>query len=192
MQFAWGYTLPLMIESAVRLKVFDALAAGPQTVEQISRETGASIRGLRAILDVIAGVQILAKDSDGRYSLTPESETFLVSGKPAFLGGMFQHISTQLLPKWLTLTDVVRTGKPSSSVNQEGPGSEFFEQFVEAIFPMSYPAATALADALGVANAKEAVSVLDIAAGSGVWGIALAQKSPKVHVTAVDWAASFR
>jgi ubiquinone/menaquinone biosynthesis C-methylase UbiE len=32
------------------------------------------------------------------------------------------------------------------------------------------------------------VRVLDLAAGSGVWGIALAQCSDAVHVTAVDWA----
>jgi ubiquinone/menaquinone biosynthesis C-methylase UbiE len=31
------------------------------------------------------------------------------------------------------------------------------------------------------------VSVLDLAAGSGVWGIALAQSSDEVRVTAVDW-----
>ena len=29
--------------------------------------------------------------------------------------------------------------------------------------------------------------VLDLAAGSGVWGIVLAKKSPQVRVTAVDW-----
>ena len=33
------------------------------------------------------------------------------------------------------------------------------------------------------------MSVLDLAAGSGVWGIALAQSSRQVHVTAVDWPA---
>jgi ubiquinone/menaquinone biosynthesis C-methylase UbiE len=38
-----------------------------------------------------------------------------------------------------------------------------------------------------VARAERPVSVLDLAAGSGVWGIALAQKSPRVRVTAVDW-----
>ena len=32
------------------------------------------------------------------------------------------------------------------------------------------------------------MSVLDLAAGSGVWSIALAQQSPHVRVTAVDWA----
>jgi ubiquinone/menaquinone biosynthesis C-methylase UbiE len=31
--------------------------------------------------------------------------------------------------------------------------------------------------------------VLDLAAGSGVWGIALAEQSPQVHITAVDWPA---
>jgi ubiquinone/menaquinone biosynthesis C-methylase UbiE len=41
-----------------------------------------------------------------------------------------------------------------------------------------------------VANkTKSPVSVLDIGAGSGVWGIALAYQSPHVTVRAVDWPA---
>jgi SAM-dependent methyltransferase len=36
---------------------------------------------------------------------------------------------------------------------------------------------------------KGPVRVLDLAAGSGVWGIAIAQQSPHVTVTAVDWPA---
>src|SRR5262249_37610763 len=63
----------------------------------------------------------------------------------------------------------------------------FFEEFVEDIFPMSYAAAQVLGDALKLAGAQKPVSVLDLAAGSGVWGVALAQKSPQVRVTAVDW-----
>lgn len=53
---------------------------------------------------------------------------------------------------------------------------------------MNYRAACALADAIEVANSDGPISVLDVAAGSGVWGIALAQASPHVRVTAVDWA----
>jgi ubiquinone/menaquinone biosynthesis C-methylase UbiE len=52
---------------------------------------------------------------------------------------------------------------------------------------MSYPAAQRLADVLEIAAAKKPVKVLDLAAGSGVWSIALAQRSPLVSVTAVDW-----
>ena len=53
--------------------------------------------------------------------------------------------------------------------------------------PLSLPAARALADALVSEAGGEAMRVLDVAAGSGVWGVALAQRSPRVRVTAVDW-----
>jgi 3-hydroxy-5-methyl-1-naphthoate 3-O-methyltransferase len=94
-----------------------------------------------------------------------------------------------LIPKWLEITQTVRTGQPAISVNQEQSGANFFEDFVEDIFPMSYAAAQTLGDALKLASAQAPVRVLDLAAGSGVWGVALAQKSPNVHVTAVDWPA---
>src|SRR5438046_10760790 len=53
---------------------------------------------------------------------------------------------------------------------------------------MSYPAAQKLAEHLKLSKAKDKIRVLDLAAGSGIWGIALTQKSPRVRVTAVDWA----
>jgi 3-hydroxy-5-methyl-1-naphthoate 3-O-methyltransferase len=73
-------------------------------------------------------------------------------------------------------------------VNHETEGTEFFSQLVETIIPMSYPSAQKLADHLKVANSKEKVRVIALAAGSGIWGIALSQKSPRVRTTAVDWA----
>lgn len=187
MQLAWGYSLPLMIEAAVEHRIFDVLTSGPKTVDQIATETGASKRGLRAVMNALAGFQLLSRDAQNRFGLSPESATFLVKGKPAYLGGMFSHISSQLMPKWQRLPGILRTGKPETSVNQEGAGSDFFEKFVEAIFPMSYPSAQRLAEVLKIGASSTPVRVLDLAAGSGVWGIALAQKSPNVNVTAVDW-----
>ena len=187
MQMAWGYAPPLIIETAVRNRVFDLLDEGPKTVEQVAELSGASVRGLRAIMNALTGFQLLTKDAGGRYATTPESSTFLVKSKPSFLGGLMEHTSTQLIPGWLALNNIVRTGKPEHGVNEENTGSEFFQQFVEAIFPMSYAAASRLADVLDVASAAQPVSVLDLAAGSGVWSIALAQRSPQVSVTAVDW-----
>jgi precorrin-6B methylase 2 len=192
MQMAWGYAPPLIIEAAVRNGIFDSLDGGPQTVAEVASATGASARGLTIIMNALTGLNLLEKDAGGRYSLTPESSTFLVSKKPSFLGGLARHTSTQLIPKWLTLTEIVRSGKPARGVNEQETGSEFFEQFVEDIFPMSYPSAQLLAETLGLAQATNPVKVLDLAAGSGVWGIALAQGSTKVSVTAVDWPAVLR
>lgn len=184
---AWGYAPPLIIEAAIRNKIFDALDGGAQTAAEVASATETSVRGLTILMNALTGLELLAKDNTGRYSLTPESATFLVSTKPSFLGGLARHTSTQLIPKWLSLTGIVRSGKPAHGVNEQETGSEFFEQFVEDIFPMSYPSAQLLAETLGLAQATKPVKVLDLAAGSGVWGIALAQSSPQVSVTAVDW-----
>jgi SAM-dependent methyltransferase len=82
----------------------------------------------------------------------------------------------------------VRTGKPPAAVNQQQTGDEFFQTLVEPIFNMSYPATQALGNALGLEKAAKRVRVLDIVAGSGVWGIGLAQRSAQVSVTAVDFS----
>src|SRR2546427_10558837 len=52
---------------------------------------------------------------------------------------------------------------------------------------MIYPPAQKLGDHLKLAKTDNELRVLDLAAGSGIWGMALAQKSPRVQVTAVDW-----
>lgn len=186
MQFAWGYVPTLVIEAALKHHVFDVLHEGPKTLEETVAATHASERGLRATMNVLVGLGLLTKEGE-RYGLTPESETFLVSAKPGFQGGFFKHMSAQLIPKWLQLSEAVATGKAVASVNQEGDGSAFFQNFVKDIFPLSYPSATVLGKHLALSQRKGVVRVLDLAAGSGVWGIALAQSADNVTVTAVDW-----
>jgi ubiquinone/menaquinone biosynthesis C-methylase UbiE len=187
MQMAWAYAPPLMVGAGVRLGIFDLLDRSAKSSGEVAKETQTAERGARILLNGLVGIGLLAKNSSGKYSLTAESSAFLVSTKPGFQGGLFKHIDTQLIPKWLGLHEIVRTGKPKRLVNEEKEGAAFFQQFVEDIFPMSFGAASALADALKIGEAKGPVSVLDLAAGSGVWGIALAKKSPQVRVTAVDW-----
>lgn len=186
MKMAWGFTLPLIIEAALTHRVFDHLALGPRTLEELSAATSASARGLRAILNALVGVELLTCVG-GRYDLAPESAAFLVSSKPGYHGGIFHHISSQLIPHWLALNEVVGTGRPAEKLNESEHGAAFFAEFVESLFPLSYPAAQKLGEHLGVRQATRPVSVLDVGAGAGVWGIALAQQSPHVRIRAVDW-----
>jgi ubiquinone/menaquinone biosynthesis C-methylase UbiE len=187
MQMAFGYAPPLILEAALRHRVFDVLDEGPKTLEQVAAATGASQRGLRAVMNALVGLELLSKNGS-EYSLTPESSTFLVSGKPAFHGGLLHHTTRQILPMWMELGDIVRDGRAEHPINNEEDGVQFFQDFVESLFPMSYAAAQTLGRELKVDQAQQPISVLDLAAGSGVWGIALAQQSPQVRVTAVDWA----
>jgi 3-hydroxy-5-methyl-1-naphthoate 3-O-methyltransferase len=186
MQFAWGYAPTLIIEAAVRHHVFDLLDESPKTIPQLAKQSGASQRGLTAIVNALVGMNFLSRKGE-RYALTPESAAFLVSTRPGFLGALYRHMALQIIPKWLQLDRVVRTGKPATAVNDQKTGAAFFAEFVESLFPMGYHAVVALGEHLKIAKTKTPIRVLDIAAGSGVWGIALAEQSPLVRIAAVDW-----
>src|SRR4029077_4929008 len=122
------------------------------------------------------------------YSLAPVTGAFLLSKKQGTHAGFFGTIAPQLISRWLRLSDIVREGRPAVPVNPEPEGTELGSQLVENIIPMSYPPAQRLGDHLKLAKAKNEIHVLDFGAGSGIWGIALAKKSPRVQVTALDWA----
>ena len=188
MELSFAYAPPLIISASVSNKVFDSLEGDAKTAEEVAEETGASARALGILMNALVGLGLLKKDRQGKYSLTPESAAFLLSKKPGTHAGFFGTIAPQLISRWLRLSDIVREGRPAVAVNQETEGTEFFSQLVENIIPMSYPPAQKLGDHLKLAKAQNEIRVLDLGAGSGIWGIALAQKSPLVRVTAVDWA----
>ena len=185
-QLVWGFAPTLIIDAAVRLRLFDYLDNSSQTVEQLSAKTQCSVRGLTALLNALVALEFLKRKGNS-YSLTPESAMFLVSTRPAYHGGFFQHMTRQLIPNWMHLEENVRTGKPLRSVNAQNEGAEFFAQFVEGLFPMSYRAAQMAGEHLKIHKLTSPATVLDIGAGSGVWGIALAQQSSQLQILAVDW-----
>jgi hypothetical protein len=76
-----------------------------------------------------------------------------VSGKPAFHGGFFLLTSETLLPKWVKLNEIVRTGQSAQRINEEPDGVLFFQRLVEEIFPVHYLAAQKLGEVLGVPKA---------------------------------------
>jgi ubiquinone/menaquinone biosynthesis C-methylase UbiE len=192
MELGFAYAPPLIISAGVSNKIFDSLEHGPKTSGQVAEKTGASARALQILMNALVGLDLLKKNRQGKYSLTRESATFLLNNKPGTHAGFFGTIAPQLISRWLRLSDIVRDGRPTVAVNQETEGTEFFSQLVENIIPMSYPAAQRLGEHLKLSKAKDKIRALDLAAGSGIWGIALTQKSPRVRVTAVDWAGMIR
>ena len=184
---SWSFAAPLLVEAGVRTGLFDLLGREPRTIEQTAAATGASKRGLAVLMYALAGLELLHRDETDRFALTPESAAFLVSSKPeANLGRIFSHISTQLIPAWLDLVEVVRTGRPATGRNNLPEEGAFFASFVEFILPLGWPAASALAEHLRIEEAESEPIVLDIGAGSGVYSIPFALRSPRVRITAVD------
>jgi SAM-dependent methyltransferase len=181
-QFAFSFAPPLLLQTAVELQVFDFLDQSPLSLEEIRARTGASLRGLRALLNALVGFEFLVRNDDGRYVLTPESEMFLVRSKPDYRGDFFRFVPSHI-QYWLKLKDAVQRGEPATMGDSER--EEFFRELVQVLFNINFAPATALASELK--TTREINSVLDLGAGSGVWGIVLATHFPQARVTAVDF-----
>jgi SAM-dependent methyltransferase len=190
MRLAWAFASPLVIQAGIENGIFDALDRGSKTAGELAAETGASERGIAAILGGLVAFELAIKQDDGRYLLAPDAASFLVRSKPRFYGNLIEHIHSSILPNWMTLGQITRSGLPIAAVDQPEGGAPFFESFVDALFPLNYPGARAVAEDFAAAhsgdNSDEPLRVLDLAAGSGVWGVAQAEVSPRVRVTALD------
>jgi predicted O-methyltransferase YrrM len=187
-QLAWGFAPPLVLHAAARHRLLDPLVHGPRAAAELAGAAALPLRGVAMILDALTGLRFLTR-SGGRYELTSEGAAFLVSTSPTFHGPYLEHLCAQLLPQWLPLAEVVRTGRPVARTNAERDGGEHFARFVESLFPLGEPLAQAVGAHLGLAAVTTPVTVLDVGAGSGVWGITLARLSPNVRVRAVDFPA---
>src|SRR5690606_33979770 len=73
MEMAWAFAAPLMLEAAIKNRVFDVLDEGPKDLAGLAAATEASQRGLRALCDALVGFDFLTRDDNGYYALTAES-----------------------------------------------------------------------------------------------------------------------
>jgi len=181
----WAFAKTSVLAAGVELDVFTHIAGGKKTVNQISKATKSSRRAMEMLLNALAGLGLLAKDKGGLFSLRPESGKFLVRGKPRYLGDMSLH-SLELNKIWLHLAECVRSGKPYAAVDEKEGAEDYFPILVRGLFQMNYPCAKYAAAYLKKSHNRIS-DILDVAAGSGVWGIAIAEAFKTAKITALDF-----
>ncbi len=182
-QMAFAHTQSRVLSAAVQLNVFSHIAAGNGTAAEVARAAGATERGIRMLLDALTGLSLLVKQ-DGRYELGPLAAEYLVRGRPNYVGALME--SNYILDSWGGLTDTIRTGEARHHLNNQQDAEQFFPLLVRSLHVMNREQARRLAAALGVGTTREGLHVLDVACGSGVWGIAIAETDPRSRITAND------
>ncbi len=183
-QMHLGFAPARILQTATELDVFSYMARGKTTVEQLREATQTSNRGLRIILDALVGMQMLTKAGKD-YGLTDMARQFLVRDSEDYLGNFLSM--DDLWECWSCLTEVVRTGKPSRTVESKTVAEEFFPKLVRGLHVIHREPARRTAEVLGAGTRRSGLRVLDIACGSGIWGIAIAEADPGARVTALDF-----
>ena len=130
---------------------------------------------------------LLTKEG-GKYGLTPLASEHLVPGKPMYLGDMRNIFASPMfwsaMPR---LAETVKKGGTTMETHAETPAHPFWETFAQSSAAMAFPGSMALDGIVGKwIDGKPKCRVLDIAAGSGIYGFTLA-KHPNVELVSLDW-----
>lgn len=182
-----AYQRSAALKAGVDLEIFTHIARGSRTAAAIATAARASERGVRILCDSLVLLGLLTKDAS-EYGLAPDSSAFLSKDSPAYLGGVTGFLlAPHLQEGFLKLTEAVRKG---GTAMQDGgnvtPDNEVWVDFANSMTALMRPAAQEMASILAGEGER---SILDIAAGHGIFGIALAQANPSARVTALDWKA---
>jgi hypothetical protein len=121
MKLGLGFMASKTLLSAIELGVFTILAAGPKTADELTAQLGLHSRSALDFYDTLVSLGMLER-ADGVYRNTPETDHFLVRGKPSYIGGLLEMANERLYKFWGSLTEGLRTGLPQNEVKTGGTG----------------------------------------------------------------------
>jgi ubiquinone/menaquinone biosynthesis C-methylase UbiE len=173
-----------ILDAALEYDFFTLVHKGFQTADEVAREAGTNPRATRIVLDSLIASALIEKN-DQRYTLLPVSETFLVRGKPSYIGD-FRHVALALWDGMAQLKESLKTGKPLSRMDT-GRELAVWEKLVIGIIPIAEPVAHALCDVFHIGVDRKGLRVLDIAGGSSIFGMTILSRDPSAQVTQLDW-----
>ena len=183
-----GYQRTAAMKAAVDLDLFTAIGSGATTLPELAARCGAAERGVRALANRLVVDGFLTKEGE-RYGLSTDAAIFLDRSSPACVGSMINFLTAPMIRgAFDVLTEAVRRG--GTAVDAQGslaPDHPVWVEFARAMAPGARMTAEVVA-ALLATDGPVRGSVLDIAAGHGLYGITLARHNPDVRDTAIDWA----
>ena len=186
-EMLFGYQRTAALRAAIELDLFRATGEGPGDVGSIARRSGASERGIRILCDFLTVSGLLEKTED-RYRNTEVAAIFLDPRSPACVAATARFMGMPALQEpFNRLTEVIREGRTVlPGLGTVEPENPVWVEFARSMVPMMGPMAPLLA-AIVLEGLEGPVSVLDIAAGHGLFGIEVARRNPRARVVAVDW-----
>ncbi len=182
-----AYVRTAAVKTGIELDLFTAIGEGVDTPGDLAVRCQAAERGVRSLCDYLTVIGLLQKETD-RYALGSDAAAFLDRRSPRYVGCAVTSISGDTnLQAFARLTAAVRRG--GTALPEGGvlaPEHPVWVEFARAMIPSGTFLGPRLAAFLDV-RASGHMKVLDIAAGHGLYGIAIAAANPAAEVVALDW-----
>jgi len=172
MRIALGFMAAKHLFVASGIGLFEKLAGGPASLDDLAAATGIPPRTLRISADAMMSLGLLQTE-DGRYRNSAAAAAFLAGAPGPDLRPMLRFFDRVCYPLWTSLEDAVRNGEGRSQFSRfTEEQQQLFSAGVEAV---TAPAAAALGTVYDFARHRR---VLDIGGGTGSFLIRVLRRHP--------------
>ena len=168
--------------TANRLGLFDCLADGARSADEVAAALQLDPRATALLLRACAGLGVLT-EAGGRFDNAPAAAFFLVSRSPAFMGNVIRY-SDQLYAAWGGLENAVRSGRPALAAETYlGDDPARTRSFVQAMHERALGIARALVGLLDLHGRR---TMLDVGGGPGTYSVLLTERFPGLRAEVLE------
>jgi hypothetical protein len=177
MKVAMGFMAAKHLFVASEVGLFEALAAGPATIEELASRTGVPSRTIAITAAAMVSLGLIEQDGD-RYQNGEPAAAFLAGKLGPDLRPMLRFFDQISYPAWQKLAEAVRTGNGQAQFGKfDKRQQEIFSAGVESF---SGPGAAALATNYDFGRHRK---VLDVAGGTGSFLVAVLKRHANLKGT---------
>jgi SAM-dependent methyltransferase len=175
-QLATGFMVAKHLFVANEVGLFEQLAGGPATLDDLAQRTGIAGRRLRILADAMVALGVLER-TDDQYRNGPVAAKFLSGTTASDLRPFLRFWDRLSYPAWTQFEAVVRTGQALSAPHLSDDEQRIYGEGVEAI--QAAPA-QALPATYDFSHHRR---VLDLGGGTGAWLSAIVRRYPGLRAT---------
>ena len=189
-QYITGFWMSRAVWIAAKLGIADLLQSGPKTAEELAEATNTHAPSLFRILRALASAGVFKKESDGRFNLTPLSETLVTDAPGSTRWFIISELGQEHYPAWGNLMHSVKTGEVAFDNFFGMDVWKYFSQNPEdaAVFNDSMSANTAAVNQAitSLYDFSQFTKIIDVGGGHGGLITSIVQKNPEVKGVLCD------
>lgn len=177
LQVASGFMAAKHLFVANEVGLFEHLAKGPATLDELAAQTGIPRRTVRILTDAMAALGFV-EQRNNRYQNGPVAATYLSGGTPADLRPLLRFLNRVSYPRWMKLEETMRTGQ---ALFGEWQFAEDEQQIVsEGVEAIQSDTARALPVTYDFSRHRR---LLDLGGGTGSWLVAVLRQYSALEAT---------
>ena len=172
--------------AASKLGVFEALAEGPRSADEVAKAVGTDPRGTALLLQALRSYGYVAAHDGGGWALTPLAEKWMLRGRPGSFADTLELWDSLLFGLWGELETSLATGAPPVDwyrwLEAHPRALRTFQGMLAGIARRSAPeVVTAVALPAGVER------LVDVGGSHAIFSLAFVRAHPGLVATVLDF-----